>query len=277
VLIHQRDIPRATAALTSAGYRLVSEPPETQYAVSHQAKHHIFVDGDGRVRVDLQWRMAGLFFSFPLDTERFWEHLQPVSLAGTMVPQLSSENMLLLLSVHGCKHHWERLKWICDVAELIRAHPRMDWGRLLNHAADIGAQRMLGLGLFLANELLGAALPNEVRRGILADQAVRPLAAQIVQRLFREIDAPYGTYERFVFYQRLKERFRDRMQHRLHYLATYLRIAVTPNVHDRAFLPLPTFLSSLYYLLRPMRMLWMYALRPREFKQALRTWLESID
>lgn len=276
VLIHQRDIRRAKAALASLGYRPAIEPLEEQDAEFVQSKHHILISEDGRVRVDLQWRMAGLSFSFPLDTDRFWEHLQPVSFAGTTVLHLSPENTLLLLNVHGCKHHWERLKWICDIAEVIRAHPGMDWERILGHAADVGAERMLALGLFLANDLLGTALPDRVWRRILTDDAVKPLATQVSQRLFREADRPPGAYEKFVFYYKLRERFRDRMHYRLYYLSAYFWIVVTPNIHDRALLPLPAFLSSLYYLLRPMRLLWMYALRPRKLKQVLYEWFESI-
>ncbi len=277
ILVRKRDIVRAKAALASLGYRAAIEPPQRQDAEFLQSKYHILISEDGRVRIDLQWRVAGPAFSFPLDTHRFWEHLQLGSLAGTTVLHLSPENTLLLLSVHGCKHHWERLTWICDVAQVIRTHPGMDWGQILDHAANIGVQRMLALGLFLANGLLGTALPDKVWRRILADHAVKALATQVCQCLFRETDNPPRLSTKFVFYHRLRERIQDRMHHHLYYLYAYFWIVVTPNVHDRALLPLPACLSSLHYLLRPMRLLWMYALYPRKLKQVICEWIQSID
>lgn len=277
ILVHQRDIRRAKAALASLGYRPAIEPTEAQDAEFVQSKHHILISEDGTVRVDLQWRMVGPAFSFPLDTDRFWEHLQLRSLAGTPVLHLSPENTLLLLSVHGCKHHWARLKWICDVAQVIRTHPGLDWGQILDHAANLGVQRMLALGLFLAHDLLGTALPDKVWRRSLVDHTVKALATEVSQCLFHETDNPPATYAKFVFYHRLRERFQDRMHHHLYYLYAYFWIIVTPNVRDRALLPLPACLSSLYYLLRPMRLLWMYAVHPRKLKQVLCEWFQSID
>jgi hypothetical protein len=49
----------------------------------------------------------------------------------------------------------------------------------------------------------------------------------------------------------MRERLRDRVPYLLYHLPGYL---LTPNEKDRAFLPLPTSLSFLYYLIRPIRL-----------------------
>jgi hypothetical protein len=68
----------------------------------------------------------------------------------------------VILCVHGTKHVWERLGWICDVAELIRAHPAMDWQRVMALAKSSKSLRMVQLGLFLAHTVLQAELPEHV-------------------------------------------------------------------------------------------------------------------
>jgi len=66
-----------------------------------------------------------------------------------------------MLCVHGTKHFWDRLAWIVDVAELITAQP-VDWEESLQIAAGMKSTRVLLLGLYLAHEWLGAALPQPV-------------------------------------------------------------------------------------------------------------------
>lgn len=277
ILVPKRDILRAKSLLTAQGYQPVLQLPDGEDISYLQAKDYIFVREDGGVRVDLQWRITGMAFSFPLDADRLKNHLKPVSLAGTTVPHLPLQDMLLILCAHGCKHRWERLKWICDIAEVIRVHNEADWGQILEHARRMGAWRMLALGLFLASNLLGAPLPGQISQRIQADAALQPLAAQVCAHLFREADNPPSASAWVVFYLKMRERFRDRMEYRLHYAQQYLRIAVTPNANDHALLPLPAFLSPLYYLLRPIRMMRMYGLHPRRLKHVLYEWFESID
>ena len=61
----------------------------------------------------------------------------------------------------------------------------MNWRQVTEHAAELGARRMLYLGLVLASDLPGAQLPQQVTRDIASDGAVRGLAAEVVNRLFR--------------------------------------------------------------------------------------------
>jgi len=67
--------------------------------------------------------------------------------------------------------------WIADVAALISRQPP-DWDRALAVANEVGAQRILRLGLRLAADLLGAELPAHVEATVQSDRAVAKLAAQ---------------------------------------------------------------------------------------------------
>ena len=99
---------------------------------------------------------------------------------------MAPEDLLLILCVHGAKHYWSKLGWICDVAELLRVHPGLKWTALLLQAKQLGGRRILFLGLFLAHVLLGAGLPEEVWKEINADPVVPWLAAKVQTRLFAE-------------------------------------------------------------------------------------------
>jgi Uncharacterised nucleotidyltransferase len=69
--------------------------------------------------------------SFPIDLEGPWRRLDRISIGGRDVCTLSPEDLLLILCVQGYKDAWERLKHICDVAEVILVHQDMDWGRVI--------------------------------------------------------------------------------------------------------------------------------------------------
>jgi len=75
------------------------------------------------------------------------------------------------------------LKWVCDVAELLRIHPAMDWEWVMKQARTSGVVRMLFLGLSLAHHLLGAVLPKDMEHRMQAAPVVHALAAQVRTQL----------------------------------------------------------------------------------------------
>jgi hypothetical protein len=135
---------------------------------------------------------------------------------------VAPEDLLLLLCVHRAKHYWSKLGWICDVAELLRAHPRLNWPAVLLQAKQSGARRMLFLGLFLAHELLGAKLPEEAGKEIESDIVVPRLADKVQARLFADHQRDISAVNDALFYLRLRERLRERLACALY--LTYVRL-----------------------------------------------------
>jgi hypothetical protein len=250
ILVHKRDALKAKDLLISEGYRPTLQLDGAREAAYLQYQYvYQFGRNDGRVTVELHWEITWRYFSFLLPPEHLWERLYPVPFAGTTVLNLPPEDLLLLLCVHGSKHLWERLEWICDIAELCRTHQKIDWARILEQARRLGSERMLLVGLFLASDLLGTVLPKEVLQRIEADSVVISLAAQVYGRLFCETDAQAGLFEqsRFcLFHFRVRERLRDRFRY-------CLRTMMSPTLADLFILPLPPSLSFLYCLLKPIR------------------------
>jgi hypothetical protein len=244
LLVRPADTRRAGEVLLSQGYQ--AEAGDTGH-------HDGFRSGDSRVRVELHWRITPRIFEIPLDLDGCWARLQPVWLAGTSVPSLAPEDLLLFLCAHGSKHGWERLLWIADIAELARAQPALDWQRVLDEARRPGCGRMLSLGLSLADSLLGAPLPAAVRARVRADPKLRVLTVRVSQRLFVASEAPVRVLEGFWLCWGALEGRPQKLRFAWHFLARRL----TPNEADRA-LGLPSPFSPLYYLLRPLRLAGLY-------------------
>jgi len=93
---------------------------------------------------------------------------------------LSPEDALLVLSVHGFKHLWECLKWVCDVANLLLAQQELDWSYIEREADRIGAKRVVLVAISLANRMFDSGLPEPIRLRLKRDPAAGSIAKEIV-------------------------------------------------------------------------------------------------
>jgi hypothetical protein len=228
-------------------------------------------------RVDLHRRLvAGEFYNLSVNFDQIWYRLQTVSLLGTPVPSLHPEDLLLYLCVHGAKDRWQRLSWVCDVAEFVRLQTNLNWTELRSQAQWSGTEQMLLLGLVLARDLLGlpdarnercqqpsdlnpSALKSRSSLAAIAstlenDFCGQSLAHQVQQQIFQSnnaVDLTANLWQRFIFGFQLLERFDDRCRCSLMLFKTLLR----PTLGDRKFYPLPAWLHFLYPIVRAVRLL----------------------
>ena len=216
ILVRERDAMIAKDLLLSSGYRLLYRGTAEQEDAFHGVrKVYELVREDGRVAVELHWAITSHTFYFPLDPASLWNHVERVSLQGASVPNLGTGDLLLVLCVHGAKHHWGRLMWISDIAEVLLTYSQeIDWPSLLNRARSLGGARMLALGLVLARDLLGAKLPEGVLQQIGSDPKVALLAEEVRSRIFTGTSVM--AVDRPEFYIQLRERSRDRLRCRLY-------------------------------------------------------------
>ncbi len=211
-----------------------------------------FLSADGRIRFELHWSFIQKWLSYGVDIDAVWSRAEPSSLAGFPIRQIAREDLLVYLCAHGAKHHWERLFWIVDIAQVVSSDGPLDWARLIRDARRHGNWRILALGLRLADTLLDAPLPENVRAQINADAAVERLARSVGTWLFDEGRRPAsGSWVETQFYLAAKERPSDRAS----YLFHLMRLAMAPSEKDRAFVKLPPSLAFLYPAVRPVRWL----------------------
>lgn len=166
------------------------------------------------IRVELHWDLAPRHFQHPLDPDVLWERLQTATLLDTQVRTFSPEDTLLYFCLHGTLHRWRPLRLVCDVAELLRRHPGLDWTWLLEEATRLRSKRLLLLALRLAHELLDAPLPASIRQRAYSHSAVASLAERVIPRVLRRSrDIP--TYSRpwkwhpFAYYLQVRDCPRD--------------------------------------------------------------------
>lgn len=247
LMIRRQDVPQAKDLLLGAGFRLESDLHWSCASACLRSKEGelSFLRQDDGLRLDLHWRLLPDYFASSLDSDRLWEHLGVMRLAGREVPALSSEDLLLFLCAHGGKHRWECLGWICDVA-LVLQRTRVDWPRLLFRAREAHIERMVLLGLRLAGDLLEAPVPDAVRETIGHDRAVTQLAADVRAALFMPRPAASPVRD-----GRLNLRMLERISDKTRFLRGLL---ITPTEAEWRLLQLPPSLFFLYYPYRLARL-----------------------
>jgi hypothetical protein len=253
ILVKKRDAWRALELLRGLGFESSVPVAREQMPVFFKSECDLFlVHKQTRLVVELHWAIAPPFYGFELETEDLWNRLDRVDLGGTAVPTLSREDLLLVLCAHGSKHFWERLEWICGIAELAHAEVRLDWESVMSQATRLHSERMLLLGLALAHDLSGAEIPATMLQRIRASAAVTSLARMVQKSLFSA--EPVGLFCLTLFRLHTRERVLDRIRYCL--VRTW-----TPTYEDLEFLRLPPSLFSLYYLVRPLRLALAFGLR----------------
>ena len=226
----------------------------------YQSEHSI-VSNDGMVLLDLHQRIfARNYFSVKKDFEYYWQRLEPVSLSNKIIFTFQTDDLLLLLCMHGSKHFWSRLAWLCDIAELIRVHPEIDWLNLMEKSRDWKCERIFLLTMFLVENLLGAEIPALVAQRIRADPESQSLARQVQKRITDNINDEYlgRSWAQTIFCFKMMDDLQSKISYCAylyeHWVGRSIQNLITPTVKDREFYPLPHHLYFLYNVIRPIRL-----------------------
>lgn len=248
ILIQPKHFIAVKALLVEAGYDTLKVDDGQETANIWSDAERDFIQPDRRVTLDLHWRITPRCFPFELPVSDLWQRRQSLSLLELSIPTLAPEDLLLSLCVHGAKECWGKLKWVCDVAELMRVYPALDWDIVWQRAEQFHSQRMLQLGLLLASELLDAKLPERLHVRINSDRTLCQLVPQVYGYLFGTLPAYTHRLSPTLFRLWVRDRWQDRCQY-------FIWRIFVPNVRDRQIISLPQSLSFLYYLIRPLRLI----------------------
>ena len=248
LIVPTDDVVKARALLMARGYRPERQTTDEQLRASTHTEQDITLLHDGLgINLEIHWGVSTERYPIHIRPEWLWRDLATCTIAGRSVRTFTREDLLQILCIHGAKHRWERLAWLCDIAEIVRSRTTLDWDRAVENAALMGGERILFLGLSLAGELLGAEPPVHVRKAIEVDPVVKVLANQVKDWLFIEDPVALDLGEREQFFMRLRQHRADRLRVAFKQANLYL----APTLRDREAMPLPESLRWSLDLVRP--------------------------
>jgi hypothetical protein len=263
--VPQRHIPRVTSLLQAAGYQIQFNHKEVHAGQEgHAPGQYSFFSEGCAVQTEIHTERTLRYFPRPLNFDEMSSRLITVEIGGRKLLTFSVEDTLVMLSVHGAKHFWERLLWVVDVAQLMDSRP-VDWPLAMKIAADLRSTRVFLLGLYLAGEWLGATVPQAIFERAQRDRKIRWLAAEVADQWVTKADQGTGVLPRAAFRIQSRDGIGQGILH-------MLRLATIPTETDRRSLWLPGPLAPLYAFARPWRLLREYGLglrgRPKKVQIA---------
>lgn len=245
ILIAERDLKQAEAALAAAGYRPRHGDWEYRRAFLAYQNQYMLVKEDIGLAVDLHWDFCMKGIPFPITASEIWDRLETDTIAGGRFAALGRNDLAIYLAGHGAKEGWKSLGWVCDFAHFLDRNPELDWSGLHARASDAGCGRPILLAHELAARIFGVVVaPGLLQRAAL-DCDVVARAGAIHQRLNKQAYRPMSEEFRAMF--ELCETGGQKAR-------ALLRLLSTRTDGDYRAMPLPRALWPLYHLTRPFRL-----------------------
>ena len=243
------DFDRASRLITSAGYRLryPLSPKQEQYYSRRSGQ--LLYRNDNGLLVELHSRLISGNNPARFGFDELWSRRQAVGLGetgGTKVDTFGNDDLMLYMAMHGSKHRWPFLGWLCDWGELMGRHPELDWPNLTNRARDARCEKMLGVAVSLLVDVLGTQAPAAVEVPFADNEVVGSLANKLSQSLSsgRGLRGFEGTWVDF----RMQDRKCDGAR-------MVLAQVFDQHISDWEAVNLPDGFMGMYFLLRPFRLL----------------------
>jgi hypothetical protein len=179
LLVQRADATQAHACLAEIGYQPI-QALELANHPFHGAP--LYKNGTLPVFVELHWALDDAKLT-SFDESQIWRRVLSAKLNGASCHMLSPEDELLYLSYHLTKHDSESIKFLCDVAELVRKHAAsLDWGYFIETARSWEIQHAVHYSLSLARRLLGAPVPQ----GVLKELRPSPMHRLVLRVVANE-------------------------------------------------------------------------------------------
>jgi hypothetical protein len=249
ILINEKDLYDVAQLLLDNGYF-------TDVDISVlKNKIYLNIDNDfsfftkSGIHIELHWKLfrekIGLnieFASYVNDKNEVYIHKQKIK-------TLANEALLVYLCIHGSKHAWERLEWINDIHMLL-LHVDIHWPKVIKIAKEMDADISLYLGLYIVKNIFNVALPNDIDNKINT-LYIEDLANDVYKFINNNLlnDESYMSYQQIKLFQsKLLNTYKKKFDHFLfHY------VFITKN--DYLAFPLPPYLTWLYYVIKPFRII----------------------
>jgi hypothetical protein len=247
IILPQEHMPEVNAALTSAGYRpRFPWPHESDMPLVRIPGEYTYRGEGGECLLEIHTEFTMRHFPVRPNLDTFAKRLVQVSVGGTNVQTFCPEDGLVVLSVHGAKDFWSKLSWIADLSELISVTGRVNWDLVFDTAESLNAERMLLLGLSLAQDVLDTRLPVPVFERIQADRTVIALTDHIERKLLLAQAEVWSLLQRVWFRGRL-------VPQRLNAMKYVLRVATQPAENEWTAAHGTVWSAAMQSVLRPLK------------------------
>ena len=167
VIVQPSGFDRALGALLTNGSRLL----DRNWKIMRRellGELHLLLPGG--TPLDLHWNLVNMYRgSIRIDTEALLERAERVAIGSVRMPTPDSTDTLIHLALHGTLAGGDKLLWMNDIAMSASIRPP-EWDTVVRRSEEWNVAAPVGFMLERSHRVLGAAVPDEVRRRLLGRQ-----------------------------------------------------------------------------------------------------------
>ena len=165
LLIEARDIDVAEEVLTGVGFErtyppIDVTPKQLAFLNRHKKDREYLNPKDGTI-VEVHWRLTEVDHPFNPSLNNLLATGDSFAVHGNELNTVSGNDLWLYQSLHGSYSGWYRLRWICDIAQLL-CHHKPDWNSLLDRAEQYGCRNSLLEAIGMACTLYKLPVPEQI-------------------------------------------------------------------------------------------------------------------
>ena len=252
ILVHPDDVRRSLNVFVENDYKLLPEGiSQTTYLKFLKHYHHGRLFDPNGVYVELHWELSGFYTSKPMTLNSLDGLLTESTFNGLPILNLSDEMLFLFLCLHGSKHCWSKLEYLCSIAHLLDKNEDLDWQQIIELGKKYRMHKRIMLTLVLLKKIFPITLTETVESLIENRPPISKLADRIIDNeLKSDQTAPtIHPMKKFLLYQPTM------MDSKIDAISFILRSYIVPEHEVWSTTPLPESFFSLYYFYKPFRAL----------------------
>lgn len=192
ILVPRSQLKQAVATLHGLEYGFDEDLSGAAGAMLETKCNVGFAHRDVDVWLEVHWSLDEPPARYTTVLVDIWRSAVPVRLGDADALVMSPEFLLLYVCAHlACNHTFAfSLRALCDIAEIVRQHPAINWAVVVDHGRRHGWDRGVGAALRLAGDHLGAVVPADALASLGADALDPDMLAEAMEHLLTCIDMP---------------------------------------------------------------------------------------
>jgi hypothetical protein len=158
VLVEKEDLFKIENLLKNK-YKRALKLTSSQEILWFQYAHDVGLLNNNGIHIEFHWRMFDRSHPANLSKIDFFQESAKTKInnGNVNINTISNEKFLIYLCIHGSKHLYERIEWVCDIDRFIKTQ-EIDWNKVEDIIENDNSKRFFLLGLFLTKFLFNTNL-----------------------------------------------------------------------------------------------------------------------
>jgi hypothetical protein len=132
--------------------------------------------------------------ALPIDFEEIWRNATCTDFYGQSLYLMAPEDMLLAVCINSCRKRYFRLRSLCDMAEIVKRFPALDWAQFAASAIKYQCNNIVYSALAVMQGTVGSPLPEGMLDRLAFGGMRRRITDSMIQYLLRNVPLSSLSY-----------------------------------------------------------------------------------